>query len=194
LDYGCGPGYLADSVSDLTKSYYGVDISKNYIDTCVAKFKEQQSFHFFSLDETADVYTLEELDLPKHYFDTIIILSVVQYLDTKEKVSALVQSFLPFLKLKGEIILADVIDAEKYFLKDLCNICIYSIRNGYFVQFVKFVFQLKFSSYNKLRLKNSLLTITQADIEEICIHLNLQYTVLHACTLQSNRKTYLIRF
>ena len=33
LDFGCGPGYLANELKGKLTAYYGVDISTNYIET-----------------------------------------------------------------------------------------------------------------------------------------------------------------
>jgi 2-polyprenyl-3-methyl-5-hydroxy-6-metoxy-1,4-benzoquinol methylase len=190
LDYGCGPGYLANTIKDFPSNYLGLDISETYINTCKLNFKNKSNFQFQILNHTET----SSHQLPNHFFDTVIILSVAQYLGSKEKVAELVASILPSLKPSGEIILADVIESEKHFLKDLFFIGIYSVVKGYFFQFLEFAFRLRFSSYNKLRLNNKLLMLNQKEIEDICQQLHLQYTILEASTLQRSRKTYLIRF
>lgn len=194
LDYGCGPGYLANIIADYPTKYLGLDISSTYINICKENFSKQEQFQFQLLNTTEDNTASPIKQLPNHFFDTVIILSVIQYLGSKDKVVQLLKSILPSLKPTGEIILADVIDSDKHFLKDLFFIGLYSLSKGYFFHFLEFAARLRFSSYNKLRLNHKLLMLSQKEIEDICKQLNLQYTVLEACTLQRSRKTYLIRF
>jgi 2-polyprenyl-3-methyl-5-hydroxy-6-metoxy-1,4-benzoquinol methylase len=194
LDYGCGPGYLANTIINFPSNYIGVDISETYINTCKTNFSNNPNFQFRILNDTEKNTVSDSYQLPNAFFDTVIILSVVQYLGSKEKVAKLIASIVPSLKPTGEIILADVIDSEKHFLKDLFFIGLYSLSKGYFFQFLEFAVRLRFSSYNKLRLTNKLLMLQQKEIADICQRLHLQYTVLEACTLQRSRKTYLIRF
>lgn len=194
LDYGCGPGYLANTIIGFPSNYIGLDISETYINTCKTNFKNNPNFQFHVLNDTEENAVSISNQLPNHFFDTVVILSVVQYLGSEEKVAKLIESILPSLKPSGEIILADVIDSDKHFLKDLFFIGVYSVIKGYFFQFLEFAIRLRFSSYNKLRLNNKLLMLHQKEIADICQRLHLQYTVLEACTLQRSRKTYLIRF
>lgn len=46
LDFGCGPGYLANELKGKLTSYYGVDISTNYVETAKKKCVDASNFEF----------------------------------------------------------------------------------------------------------------------------------------------------
>ena len=192
LDFGCGPGYLAERLVHKVSSYLGVDISPAYIATCTAKFKEEKNIRFFLLQETDKSFGLLEAGLPEKSFDLIIILSVVQYFADRNSVLELLKSCKSLLNKNGKIILADTIDSNDSLIKDVISVLLNSIRKKYFIAFLRFMYQARFSSYNQLRKNNHLLCLTEQEISEICASLGLRYHILTGCTLHAGRVTYCI--
>jgi cyclopropane fatty-acyl-phospholipid synthase-like methyltransferase len=192
LDFGCGPGYLAEQLIDNVQDYYGVDISSAYIDTCQKKFAGDEHFHFSTLTASPTSIGLNNSPLIQHKFNVIIILSVVQYFPDLAKVEALLAESKSLLSAHGKIILADVIQSDQGLIKDALSVLINSLKKNYFFPFLKFMYQVKFSNYNQLRLKNNLLSISETEIASICKKLNLQYQLLPNCTLQHSRVSYCI--
>ena len=190
LDFGCGPGYLANALKGSITSYFGIDISHHYIETAKEKCKDYPNFHFkaFPLDQS--IYSLSVLEQEGNQFDTIVILSVIQYLEKKEDVLQLLEKCKLLLKPRGKIILADVITNEQGLLKDIISILAHSIKNKYFFQFLKFMFVAKQSKYNQLRKNKKLLTLSKSEILSYAHQLNLAIDVLPTITMQSSRVSY----
>ena len=192
LDFGCGPGYLAERLLHKVNSYWGVDISPTYIDTCTTKFSKEKNFRFSLLSETDKAFGLTEAGLPEKNFDVIIILSVVQYFTDSHKVYELLKSCKPLLREKGKILLADVIESNDTLIKDVMSVLLNSVRKKYFTAFLRFIYQARFSSYNEIRKNNHLLCLTEKEISEMCASLGLQYRILPGYTLHTSRVTYCI--
>ncbi len=192
LDFGCGPGYLTEHIMHLAGSYWGVDISPTYIDSCVKKYNGIEKLHFTLLDDNNKIFP-SNADNNLRDFNVIIILSVVQYFTDKTKVAQLLKNCKDCLKPGGKIILADVIQSENSLIRDLWNVLINSIREGYFLSFLYFMQQIKFSSYNKMRKNHSLLCLNNEDVSEICNNLGLNFEVLPSITLQKSRVSYCLK-
>ena len=192
LDFGCGPGYLADLLKKKVASYYGFDISADCVETCNQKFAGNENMRFTKVISTETTTGLEELVKEGLHFDVIIILSVVQYFSGLPKLETLLTECKSLLSTGGKIILADVIPSHKGLLKDVYSGFADSIKKGYLFSFLRFLFQARFSNYHQLRLNNDLLCITETDIATICQKLQLQYTIMPICTLQHSRVSYCI--
>jgi SAM-dependent methyltransferase len=90
LDIGCGIGR---NLANLDGNGVGVDHNSASIDICRQRgFKAYESKEFFEVFARA------------HYFDTILLSHVVEHMTFDESV-LLLQSYLPFLKSEGRIIL-----------------------------------------------------------------------------------------
>jgi 2-polyprenyl-3-methyl-5-hydroxy-6-metoxy-1,4-benzoquinol methylase len=192
LDFGCGPGYLADLLKNKVASYYGVDISADCVENCKQKFAGYENMQFSKVISTETTTGLEETVKKGLHFDVIIVLSVVQYFSGLAKVETLLSDCKSMLSDGGKIILADVIPSHKGLLKDVYSGFADSIQKGYFLSFLRFLFQARFSNYHQLRLDNDLLCITETDIASICQKLQLQYAIMPICTLQHSRVSYCI--
>ena len=190
LDFGCGPGYLANALKGKIASYFGVDISEQYIETAKNKCKDNPDFQFkaFPLDES--INSLSTLEQEGKKFDCIIILSVVQYFEKKQDVLNLLEKCKRLLKSGGKIILADVIADENGLIKDILAILAHSIKNRYFFQFLKFMFVAKQSKYNQLRKSKKLLTISQTEMHSFAKQLQLELDILPTITMQRSRISY----
>lgn len=81
LDLGCGPGIITESLLDISDKVYGIDLSEDMIENAVKRFndKEISSRLFFSVGDA------EKLDFPDYYFDVVVCLGVLRYLDSLEK-------------------------------------------------------------------------------------------------------------
>ena len=190
LDFGCGPGYLANALKGRISSYFGVDISHHYIEIAKEKCKDYPNFHFkaFPLDQS--IYSLSILEQEGKKFDTIVILSVVQYFEKKEDVLNLLEKCKLLLTAGGKIILADIIAHERGLLKDILAILAHSIKNKYFFHFLKFMFVAKQSKYNQLRKSKKLLALSKTEILSYANQLKLKLDVLPTITMQRSRISY----
>ncbi len=190
LDFGCGPGYLANALKGKINSYYGVDISSKYIQIAQAKCADTANFYFreFPLEQSISSLTL--LKQEGKQFDTIIILSVIQYFEKKEDVLALLENCKAILAAGGKILLVDVIENEKGLWKDAVSVMMDSIKNGYLFSFIQFMLRAKLSKYNSLRKKHQLFMLSKEEVVEIATQSALQVSILPCITLQSSRISY----
>lgn len=191
LDYGCGPGSLAEQLKGKVRSYQGVDISADCIQSCRERFAASANIRFDTIDTTVNA-GLEQFTGNAEPFDVIIILSVIQYFPDLTKVEELLAACKKMLSPNGKIILADVIRSNQGLLKDAFSNLVDSIRKNYFLSFIRFMYQARFSKYNQLRLKNDLLCVSEGEIAAICQQLNLKYSIMPTCTLQHSRVSYCI--
>lgn len=192
LDIGCGPGFLASELQDKVKSYFGVDISENCIQTCREKFEGKTNVQFMQIGSAENKNSLDHFENNNIQFDVIVILSVVQYFSDIAKVEVLLSHCKKILAPNGKIILADVIQTEKGLLKDAFSVLIDSIQKNYFFSFLRFMYEARFSKYNELRIKHHLLNVSEEALEKICNNVGLQYALMPTCTLQHSRVSYCI--
>lgn len=192
LDYGCGWGSLAIQLKGIATHYRGLDISQACIDACKKMFAAEKKFHFSTIDASNPDIGLQPLICSNEQFDLIIILSVIQYFDDPSKVETLLSACKKLMTEKAKIILADVIQSDKGIMKDILSNLKDSLKNSYFSTFIFFLIKARFSSYNQVREKNNLLSLSEADIAKICQKLELQYELMPTCTLQHSRVSYCI--
>lgn len=192
LDIGCGPGFLASELQDKVKSYFGVDISENCIQTCREKFEGKTNVQFMQIASAENKNSLDHFENNNIQFDVIVILSVVQYFSDIAKVEVLLSHCKKILAPNGKIILADVIQSEKGLLRDAFSVLIDSIQKNYFFSFLRFMYEARFSKYNELRIKHHLLNVSEEALENICKNVGLQYALMPTCTLQHSRVSYCI--
>ena len=75
LDYGCGTGLLAFSISDEAKSVIGMDSSAGMVEVF------NQKAHTFGFDNIKAVqHNIEKEDLPKQAFDVIVISMTLHHI------------------------------------------------------------------------------------------------------------------
>ncbi len=190
LDFGCGPGYLAQALQGQLKSYAGVDISPVYIETAREKMGQNPNTRFQLLSSDSHSEELLHNEMAGEKFDVIIILSVIQYIKDKAAVRALLQNCLSVLSPNGKIILADVICSDKNLWKDVWSVLIHSFRKRYFFSFLRFMARIKMSEYNTLRKEHKLLHLSVADVKEMSKELGVKVSILPRITLQSSRISY----
>ena len=190
FDFGCGPGYLANALKGQINSYFGVDISSKYIQIAQEKCADTNNFSFreFPLEKSIDSLLL--LAREGKQFDTIVILSVIQYFEKKADVLALLENCKKMLSANGKILLLDVIENENGLWKDAFSVMTDSIKKGYFISFIQFMFRAKLSKYNSLRKAHQLFMLSKEEVLAIAKEANLQTSVLPCITLQSSRISY----
>lgn len=74
LDVGCGPGVMVESAISRNFEFFGVDLSKEMIHSCQKRFVHVPSAHF-------SVGRVEQLGLPDSFFDVVLCMGVVEYLE-----------------------------------------------------------------------------------------------------------------
>lgn len=190
FDFGCGPGYLANALKGKINSYYGVDISGKYIEIAKEKCKENTNFFFRELPLEHSISSLTLLKQEGKRFDTILILSVIQYFHKKEDVLELLENSKALLAQGGKILLVDVIENEKGLWKDAASVMLHSIKHGYLFSFIQFMFRAKWSKYNSLRKTHQLFMLSKDEVFEIATESTLKVTILPCITLQSSRISY----
>ncbi len=190
FDFGCGPGYLANALRGKINSYYGVDISTKYITIAKDKCNDAKNFEFREFPLEKSISSLILLKQEAKQFDTIIILSVIQYFENKEDVLELLNNCKALLVPGGKILLVDVIENENGLWKDALSVMMDSIKKGYLVSFIQFMFRAKLSKYNSLRKAHQLFMLSKEEVFEIAAQSALQVSILPCITLQSSRISY----
>lgn len=74
LDVGCGPGITVNHLVGQGCRFYGVDISEEMINECRREFGHLSSTRF-------SVGRIERTEFPNSFFDAVICMGVVEYLD-----------------------------------------------------------------------------------------------------------------
>lgn len=81
LDLGCGPGTISNDLLEISEEVWGLDLSEDMINIATNRFRDTESehrIHFVAGDA-------EKLNFPDKYFDAVICLGVLRYLDSLEK-------------------------------------------------------------------------------------------------------------
>lgn len=190
LDYGCGPGFVADTLAVQNISFTGVDINEFYIEKCRENHPGSTFIHI-TTDIAVNKKILDEL-LVNEKFDYIIILSVAQYLKSTTELQALIGMLRTYMSENGRIILADIIDENTSSVKDALSILFHYIKIGKVPTFVRFMLYLMFSDYKKVSGKIPLLMIPEQAIREISANNSLQYEKVQGLTIQKTRCSYVL--
>jgi ubiquinone/menaquinone biosynthesis C-methylase UbiE/peptidoglycan/xylan/chitin deacetylase (PgdA/CDA1 family) len=78
LDIGCGPGVMVDHMVDKGFEFYGVDISEEMIRQARERFGHIRSAQF-------STGRIEKLEFPDSFFDAVICMGVVEYIEDDGK-------------------------------------------------------------------------------------------------------------
>src|ERR1700733_3549102 len=81
LDLGCGPGTLSEDLLRVSEEVWGVDSSEGMISLATRRIKDtpfRNNLHF-------EVGAAEQLRFPDAYFDAVICVGVLRYLESWEK-------------------------------------------------------------------------------------------------------------
>jgi len=76
LDVGCGPGVYAEELSSRCEELYGIDVSSKMIEMAKAKNLPNAKF---------SIGRIEDLQFQSSFFDAVVCVGVLEYLDDIEK-------------------------------------------------------------------------------------------------------------
>ena len=188
FDYGCGPGFLADSLAPFNINVTGADINPSFVEQCLKNHPKSKTFLI-----TTDVVSNKSLldnNLGESKFDFIIILSISQYLESVDALEQIIKLLKVYLTDKGKIIIADVVDPKNSALRDLIAIKLECIRAGKIIAFTRFFFYLLFSNYRQLSRNVKLLQISSQDMELIAKNNLLRCERTNKLTVHPTRTNY----
>lgn len=94
LDYGCGTGRFCKIAKNMGPAITGVDISEKELE--MAK-EENPEIEFYQLDET--------FNLPKKYFDTVVINFVLSAVESKEVIKNILSTIHASLVEGGRLVI-----------------------------------------------------------------------------------------
>jgi 2-polyprenyl-3-methyl-5-hydroxy-6-metoxy-1,4-benzoquinol methylase len=78
LDYGCGPGFLADSLAPFKVNVTGADINSSFVEQCLKNHPQSNTF-LITTDPDSNERLLSN-NLAGKKFDYVVLLSISQYL------------------------------------------------------------------------------------------------------------------
>ena len=190
LDYGCGPGFLADALGEKNISITGADINHFFIEQC--KRNHAGSLFLYISTDIEETKKIFEEQLGKKKFDFIILLSITQYFDNVTVLDTVVKMLVRYLSENGKIIVADVSDENTSSYRDALSLLFQCIKNGKPLAFFKFIFYLLFSSYNKLSKKEKLLKLSEQSIGQLAADNSLSYKKVEGLTIHASRTNYVL--
>jgi 2-polyprenyl-3-methyl-5-hydroxy-6-metoxy-1,4-benzoquinol methylase len=189
LDYGAGPGFLAEYFETKSTSVTSADINKYFVDK--KKSTKRPSFIHITTDAGANKQIFNR-ELGEQKFDFISLLSVVQYFKNVAEVAQVVDLLVPYLTEGGKLIIADVISSHTSALSDASSLFFQCIKEGKPITFVRFIFYIIFSDYRKHRMQRRLLTLEEKDIQEIASKRALNFEKFDGLTIHSGRTSYVL--
>ena len=188
LDYGCGPGFLADALATKNISITGLDINAFYIEQCKKNHPESLFIHI-----TTDAVENEKIfadQLGKEKFDFIILLSISQYFESALEFEKVIKVLSSYLNDHGKIIIADVIDQKTSPFLDAGALFFKCIQAGKPITFLKFIAYLLFSSYHKISKNTPLLKLSVSSIRQIAISNFMTCEMISGVTIHTSRTNY----
>jgi len=191
LDYGCGPGFLADYLAKRGISLTGADINDFFIAQC-------RAHHPGSLfvPITTDPYVNRGIlrqQLEDRKFDYIVVLSIAQYFKDLATLERVVEVLAEFLTPKGKIIIADVLDDKTSAASDALSLLRHCIVRGQVIRFVRFILYVLFSDYRSISKNTHLLQISEAAMRGIAVRHALGFEKINGLTIHSTRTNYVLR-
>jgi len=191
LDYGCGPGFLSDYFARRGMHITGADINDFFIAESKKKHP-QSSFILISPIPKENEKILKD-QLQDKKFDTVILLSIVQYFKDEQTLSQTIAILKPYLSDSGKIIIADVIDKDTSSVRDALAVFRLCILKNKTLAFAKFVFYLLFSNYRDLSKKVKLLMISESSITQIAAANGMTSEQVSDLTPHPTRTNYILK-
>lgn len=192
FDYGCGPGFVADSLANKKIRVAGADINDFFIEEC-RKNHPDSLFMLITTDITTNKKILEE-QLQGRKFDYILFLSVTQYLKSISELEDIIKLLSVYMKEKGMIIVSDVLDDNTNNKKDVLTLFIHCIKKGRIGAFIGFISYLMFSDYRTISKQVKLLHVSEQAMRDLANRNNLSCEKVHGLTLQKTRSNYILSF
>jgi 2-polyprenyl-3-methyl-5-hydroxy-6-metoxy-1,4-benzoquinol methylase len=190
FDYGCGPGFLADSLRTKEIMVTGADINPLFI----AESQKKHPGCLFILITTDPVknQTILDTQLKGKKFDLIVLLSIVQYFPDLVSVELVITALRGYLKDNGTMIVADVLDENTSSVLDAGALFMQCLRIGRLKSYFRFVSYLMFSDYRKLSGRFSLLKISENSIMQISKNASMDCKKIKGLTLHPTRTNYVL--
>jgi 2-polyprenyl-3-methyl-5-hydroxy-6-metoxy-1,4-benzoquinol methylase len=192
FDYGCGPGFVADSLAPKKIRITGADINEFFIEEC-RKNHPGSLFTVITTDITTNKKILEE-QLKGKQFDYIILLSVAQYLKAISDLEDIIKLLSVYMKPQGMIIVSDVLDENTSSMKDAFSLFTHCIRKGRIGAFAGFISYLMFSDYRTVSKQMKLLQVPEQAMRDLAIRNKLSCEKVHGLTIQKSRSNYILSF
>jgi 2-polyprenyl-3-methyl-5-hydroxy-6-metoxy-1,4-benzoquinol methylase len=192
FDYGCGPGFVADSLVPKKIRVTGADINEFFIEECHRNHPDS-TFIVITTDITTNKKILEE-QLKGKQFDYILLLSVAQYLKSTGDLEDIVRLLSTCMKPEGMIIVADVLDENTSSIKDAFSLFTHCIRKGRLGAFAGFISYLMFSNYRTVSKQAKLLHVPEQAMRDLAGRNKLSCEKVHGLTLQKSRSNYILSF
>jgi 2-polyprenyl-3-methyl-5-hydroxy-6-metoxy-1,4-benzoquinol methylase len=192
FDYGCGPGFVADSLAPKKIRITGADINEFFIEEC-RRNHPGSLFTVITTDIINNKKILEE-QLQGKQFDYIILLSVAQYLKATSDLEDIIKLLSSYMKPKGMIIVADVLDENTSSMKDAFSLFTHCIRKGRIGAFAGFISYLVFSDYRTVSKQTKLLLVSEQAMRELAGRNKLSCEKVHGLTIQKSRSNYILSF
>jgi 2-polyprenyl-3-methyl-5-hydroxy-6-metoxy-1,4-benzoquinol methylase len=190
FDYGCGPGFLVDYLTDRHISVTGADINKSYVEKNKINHP-QLSFIHLSPDTHVNKEAFEK-QLSGIEFDFVVLLSITQYFENETELDNIINSLRSHMKKRGKLIIADVIDPNSSAIKDAVSLLLHCIKKGRSVVFFKFISYLMFSDYRKLSKSVKLLQLSEQSVRQIAEKNTLSCQKVNGLTLHPSRYNYIL--
>jgi 2-polyprenyl-3-methyl-5-hydroxy-6-metoxy-1,4-benzoquinol methylase len=190
FDYGCGPGFVADSLAPQNIGITGADINEFFIGECRKNHPGSQ-FMVITTDAAANKKILEE-QLKDRKFDYILLLSVTQYLNSVNDLEEIIKLMRTYLKAAGRIIVADVLDEKTSALNDAFSLFMHCLKKGRIGAFTGFIAYLLFSDYRQISKQNKLLHIPEHAIRDMAKRNELSCEKVNGLTLHKTRANYVL--
>lgn len=161
LDLGCGPGLLADAISDRVKEVHCADVSSKYLSICSNKFRNKDNVFVHRIDPAN--YT--SLDYLKNKRITkVICLSVVSYYQSKEDIRRLVENIKKIAD-RGCLIVISDLPSKGSLVKDILGNFKVAFRYNHTFELLRFLVRTITTNYRRFRTNNSLLEFDDGELE-----------------------------
>jgi SAM-dependent methyltransferase len=170
LDFGCGPGYLAELLAESCREVHGVDTSARMIAECRARFAARPNMFFHRLDR--DRYT-DLSALGQGRFSLIVCLSVIQYFDSLASVELLLDSFRRAAAPGARLLVADI-PVRGAPLRETFELLRASLTENILRETLWFLLRSVASRYSITRARAGLLVIPLRQLEELADRLSLE--------------------
>ena len=190
LDYGCGPGFLADVLMPRGITFSGADINQYFIDLCQRHHPEG---NFFSIQADARQNTLVLQQRMNKPADFIVLLSITQYLSSPSELEQIIISLKPYLTSTGSIIVADVVDEHTRSYRDALSLLVHAMKKGKLGAFMRFMHYVLRSEYARIAETSSLQLIPETFMHELSTRQGLSCRREAGLTFHPTRKNYILQ-
>jgi 2-polyprenyl-3-methyl-5-hydroxy-6-metoxy-1,4-benzoquinol methylase len=189
FDYGCGPGFLADHLSNLNISVSGADINPFFIEECRRNHPGSMFIQTSPNAEDAKYQLEKELGAKK--FDVVAMLSISQYFSSLNEFEQVVKMLIPYSGKTGKLVVADVLDTKTVSYRDALGLLAQCIRHGKVISFIRFMIFVTSSSYAKVFKDSKLLQIPEDFIRTMCDRNGILYEKVAGLTIHPSRTNYI---